>query len=199
MNDRRVGISCLFVVLGILSGACGTLQLGVESAPVEDATPLPVSTPELTPTPALERFSSDRLGICFSYPEGYTQMPYNDAVEIVAPGPVPGSDELGLFWLEISDAQDRTAEGVADQERSYVAGLDPGRWTVMLGGEQALVLDGMPGQNLVRRVYIVHQGALYILTFTPTRSANEAAVGQMESLYAAVTGTWAWSACSDGE
>jgi hypothetical protein len=142
-----------------------------------------------------ELFSSDRLGLCFSYPQGYTQIPYNDAVEIAAPD-LPGSDVKGLFWLEISDSYDRTAVEVADQEMTYVAGLDVGHWTVTLGGEQALVLDGMPGQDLVRRVYIVHQKALYILTFSPTRSENEAADNQMEALYAAVTSSWAWSPCS---
>lgn len=145
-----------------------------------------------------ELFSSDRLGLCFSYPQGYTQIPYNDAVEIAAPD-LPGSDVKGLFWLEISDSYNRTAEEIADQDMTYVAGLNPGRWTVTLGGEQALVLDGMPGQDLVRRVYIVHQQTLYVLTFSPTRSENAAASDQMEALYAAVTSSWAWSPCSLSE
>jgi hypothetical protein len=220
MKTYRLSISCLLLFLGIMSGACGTLQLGLEGAQIDSGTLVPGSASEasqtavadvFTPTPLestpvqtivndkAELFSSDRLGICFSYPQGYTQIPYNDAVEIAAPGPIPGSDEIGLFWLEISDSQNRTAEEVADQEANYVAGLSPGRWTVTLGGEQALVLDGMPGQNLVRRVYIVHQQTLYVLTFSPTRSENEAAGDQMEALYAAVTSSWAWSPCSVSE
>jgi hypothetical protein len=156
---------------------------------------------EITPTQTsvndtAELFSSDQLGLCFSFPQGYTQIPYNDTVEIVAPSLGPGTELRGLFWLEMSDSQNRTAEEVADQEVKDVAGLNPGRWTVTLGGEQALVLDGMPGQDLVRRVYIVHQQTLYILTFSPTRSENTAASDQMEALYAAVTSSWAWSPCS---
>jgi len=145
-----------------------------------------------------EWFSSDRLGLCFSYPQGYTQIPYNDAVEIVAPD-LPGSDVRGLFWVEISDSYNRTAEEIADQEMTYAAGLNVGRWTVMLGGEQAVVLDGMPGQDFQRRVYVVHQQTLYILAFMPTRSENKAAGNQMEALYAAVTNSWSWSLCSASE
>jgi len=119
-------------------------------------------------------------------------------VEIAAPD-LLGSDVKGLFWLEISDSYNRNAEKIADQDMTYAADLDIGRWTVTLGGEQAVVLDGMPGQELQRRVYIVRQQTLYILAFWPTRSENKAASDQMEALYAAVTSSWAWSPCSARE
>jgi hypothetical protein len=145
-----------------------------------------------------ELFSSDQLGLCFSYPQGYTQIPNNDTVEIAAPD-LPGTDMKGLFWLEISDAYDRTAEEIATQDMTYATGVDVGRWTVTLGGEQAVVLDGMPGQDFQRRVYVVHQQTLYVLAFMPTRTENKAAGDQMEALYAAVTNSWAWSPCSASE
>ncbi len=168
-------------------------QQVLESTPTQQA---PESTPAQTGVNGTaEFFSSDQLGLCFSYPQGYTQMPYNDAVEIVAPV-LPGSDVAGLFWLDISDSYNRTAEKIADQDMTYAADQSVGRSTMTLGGEQAVVLDGMPGQDLVRRVYIVHQQTLYILTFSPTRSEDKAASDQMEALYAAVTSSWAWSPCS---
>ena len=147
-------------------------------------------------------FSSDRLGLCFSYPQGYTQIPYSDAVQIAAPDLPGAGDTKGRFWLEISDSYNRTAERIADEDMTYAVanqGVPPenlGHWTVMLGGEQAVVLDGMPGQDLVRRVYIVRQQTLYILVFGPARSENKAARDQMEVLYAAVTSSWAWSPCA---
>jgi len=145
-----------------------------------------------------ELFSSDRLGLCFSYPQGYKLYPDSDKVKIAAPI-LPDTDVFGLFWLEISDAYDRTAEKIADQDMTYAAGLDVDRWTVTLGGEQAVVLDGMPGQDFQRRVYVVRQQTLYVLAFMPTRSENKAANDQMEALYAAVTSSWAWSPCSAKE
>jgi hypothetical protein len=116
-------------------------------------------------------------------------------VAIAAPD-LPGSDVKGLFWLEISDSYDRTAQQIADQDLSYAAGLKVDRWSLSLGGEPAVVLDGMPGQELQRRVYVVHQQTLYVLTFWPTRSQNQVAGDQMEALYAAVTNSWVWSPCS---
>jgi hypothetical protein len=97
-----------------------------------------------------------------------------------------------MMWIDVSDAQGRTAEDVAEEELSYVAGLNPPRSTVMLGGEEAVVLDGMPGQDPVRRVYIVHDGKLIIPTFSPYRSDNAFANDQMEALYAAITSSWVW-------
>jgi hypothetical protein len=158
-------------------------------------TPAPTSVND---TAELSASDSDRLGLCFSYPQGYTQLPSTDMVEIVAPDN-PGTDTKGLFWIEISDAYDRTAEVIADQDMTYATGVDVGRWTVTLDGEQAVVLDGMPGQDLQRRVYVVHEQTLYVLAFMPTRSESKVANDQMEALYTAVTNSWAWSPCSARE
>ena len=211
LSTRKL-VLIFFSLYGLVS-SCSTLTPSTpaigqidpsQTAVADDSTPTPQvleSTPVQTNVnETVELFSSDsdRLGLCFSYPQGYTQLPYNDTVEITAPD-LPGSDMKGLFWLEISDSYNRTAEEVADQEMTYVSGLSVGRWTVTLGGEQAVVLDGMPGQDLQRRVYIMHQQTLYILAFMPTRSENQAAIDQMEALYTAVTNSWAWSPCSAKE
>lgn len=160
-----------------------------------ESTPAPTSVND---TAELSSSDSDRLGLCFSYPQGYTQLPSTDIVEIAAPD-IPGTDTKGLFWIEISDAYGRTAEKIADEDMTYAAGVDVGRWTVTLDGEPAVVLDGMPGQDLQRRVYVVHQQTLYVLAFMPTRSENKAVGNHMEALYTAVTSSWAWSPCSAKE
>jgi hypothetical protein len=199
----------LVLIITILAGesSCGTVPSTTpnknktepyQTVVAEVFTPTP-QVPEYTPiqlttTVPMESFSSDQLGLCFSYPKGYTKIPYNDTVEIIAPE-LPGSDLRGLFWLEISDSYNRSAEKIADQEMT-LAGVDVDRWTVKLDGEQAVVLDGMPGQDLQRRVYVVHQQNLFVLAFMPTRSENKAANNEMEALYAAVTISWAWSPCS---
>lgn len=160
-----------------------------------ESTPVQTSVNDTT---ELASSDSDRLGLCFSYPQGYNQLPLTDMVEIAAPD-LPGTDVKGLFWLEISDSYDRTAEKIADEEMTFASGLDVGRWNLMLDGEQAVVLDGMPGQDFQRRVYVVHQQILYVLAFMPTRSENQAANDQMETLYDAITNSWTWSPCSAKE
>jgi hypothetical protein len=199
---KRFICSTLLVMVAVVLSACAKETSQSNTAIVDVFTPTPQvleSTPVQTGVnDTAELFSSDRLGLCFSYPKGYTQIPYNDTVEIAAPD-LPGSAVKGLFWLEISDSYNRTAEKIADQDMTSATGLNVGRWTLTLDSEPAVVLDGMPGQELQRRVYVVHQQTLYVLAFWPTRSENKAAGGQMETLYTAVTNSWAWSPCSTNE
>ena len=160
---------------------------------VLESTPVPPSVNDTA-----QWFSSDQLELCFSYPEGYTQLPYEDTVEIIGPE-LPAPDLRGLFWLEKSDAYDRTAEVIADQDMTATGLSSVGRSFVTLDGKEAVVLDGMPGQDFQRRVYVVHDQTLYVLAFMPTRSENRAASDQLEALYAAVINSWAWSPCPANE
>jgi hypothetical protein len=192
----------LIVMVAIVLSACAKETSQSNTAVADVFTPTP-KVLESTPVQTIvndtaQWFLSDQLGFCFSYPQGYTQLPYNDTVEIVAPD-FPGSDLKGLFWLEISDSYDRTAEVIADQDMTSADSPSVGRSFVTLDVEQAVVLDGMPGQDLQRRVYVVHDQTLYVLAFMPTRSENKAAGDQMETLYAAVMNSWAWSPCSATE
>jgi hypothetical protein len=131
-----------------------------------------------------------QMDFCFAYPEGYTLVANDELVEVT--GPYSGSGpEPGLVWVNAIDAQSCTAQDFANEEVA-VAGLNPPRSTVMLGGEEALVLDGMPGQDALRKVYIVHGSMLYTLNFSPYRSENVTANAQMETLYTSVTSSWVW-------
>jgi len=210
MKYHKHILSILLLAVSSLSlNACSfsfeVLSTPTSTPPVADVfTPTPQaleSTPaqaSVNHTAELASNDSDRLGLCFSYPQGYMQIPNIDTVEIVGPD-IPGTDTKGLFWIEISDSYDRTAEKIAEEDLTFAAGVDVGRWTVTLGGEPAFILNGMPGQDLQRRVYVVHQQTLYVLAFMPTRSENQAAGDQMEALYTTVTNSWAWSPCSVSE
>jgi len=199
MTMMRFLCSTFIVLAAILLCGCEKEPLPSQTAVFEaDATVSQEtqSSPVETEANGSLESSFDQLGLCFSYPQGYTQIP--DTLEIVAPD-LPGTDLRALFWLEMSDPDNRSTEEIADQELANANGVNADRWTVTLDGEEAVVLDGMPGQDLQRRVYVVHQQTLYILAFMPTRSENQVANDQMETLFAAITGSWSWSPCSDGE
>jgi len=192
MKNYFLAIAMLAFVLS----ACGdpaTLTTEIPTPQVLESTPDQTSVNDTA-----QWFSSDQLGLCFSYPEGYTQLPYEDTVEIIGPE-LPAPDLRGLFWLEKSDAYDRTAEVIADQDMTAASLSSVGRSFVTLDGEEAVVLDGMPGQDFQRRVYVVHDQMLYVLAFMPTRSENQAANDQMEAVYAAIINSWVWSPCSAKE
>lgn len=185
----------LLAVSSLLLNAC-SFSVEVLSTPTSTPTvgKIEPAQTSVNDTVELSASESDRLGLCFSYPQGYTQLPNTDAVEIIAPD-LPGTDTKGIFWIEISDAYDRTAEKIADEDLTFAAGVDVGRSTVTIGGEPAVVLDGMPGQDFQRRVYVVHEQTLYVLAFMPTRSENKVTNDQMEALYNAVTSSWTWFPC----
>ena len=153
---------------------------------------------QMRPAPQTAAFvvENPTMDYCFGYPEGFTHQ--GDGEYVVVGGQQSDQNpHPGLVWIDVADAQGRTAQDIADAEVDAVGGLDPPRSTVMLGDEEALVLDGMPGQDAVRKVYLVHGGKLYTLTFSPYRSDNETANAQMETLYSWVTPTWVWT--SSGE
>jgi len=193
------------VVFSALISACGPGAGGEISVTPEvegeaGGTSLPVSSATATISVAAV-VASEQWGFCFTVPEGFTQVPGIELVEVM--GPYAGSGpEPGLMWVDVTEAEGRSAEEVANEEVAAVGGLNPPRYTVTLGGEEALVLDGMPGQDAVRKVYIVHAGKLYRLSFSPYRSDNVTANDQMEALYAAVTSSWVWissgQACTAG-
>ena len=192
MKNCFLAIAMLAFVLSAC-GAPATLTMETPTSQVLESTPVQTSV-----TDTAQWFSSDRLGLCFSYPEGYTQLPYEDTVEIIGPE-LPAPDLRQLFWLEKSDAYDRTAEVIADQDMTAAGLSSVGRSFVTLDGEEAVVLDGMPGQDFQRRVYVVHDQTLYVLAFMPTRSENQSASDQLEALYAAVMNSWVWSPCPANE
>ena len=199
---KRFICPMLIVMVTVVLSACANETSQSNTAVGEVFTPTPQaleSTPvQTTVNDTAQWFVNDQLGLCFSYPQGYTQVPYEDTVEIVGPE-LPGSDLRGLFWLEKSDAFDRTAEVIADQDMTAAGIPSVARSFVTLDGEPAVVLDGMPGQDLQRRVYVVRDQTLYVLAFMPTLSENKAAGDQLETLYDAITNSWAWSPCSPTE
>ncbi len=182
----------IIVILSALVSGCGAVPLETAAPP----TPQVLVSAPLQPTASdSTQFSSDKLGLCFSYPQGYTEIPTGDTVTISAPD-LPGATAKGMFWLEISDAYGRSAEKIADEDATIATGVTIDRWPVTVGGEQAMVLDGMPGQELQRRVYVVHQQKLYVLAFWPARAENTTAGDQMQALYTVITNSWLWSPCA---
>jgi hypothetical protein len=195
---RARSLALALAIMGALVTGCGVRSRGADgvgtiaatqeiesqasntTAPTDNAT---VTGPALTVT-------NEPLDYCFAFPDGFTQQTNDSQVEVV--GPHSGSGpEPGLVWIDATDAQGRSAQEVADEEVNAFGGSPP-RSTVMLGGEEALVLDGMPGQDALRKVYIVHDGLLYTLSFSPYRSDNATANAQMEMLFASVTSSWVW-------
>jgi len=150
----------------------------------------PSSSQDTTATTSNQVVIFKPLDYCFVVPQGFTQLINDRQVEVVGPHSGLGGLSAGLVWIDAIEAQGRTALEVADEEVNAFGGSPP-RSMVMLGGEQALVMDGMPGQDPIRKVYIVHNGLLYTLNFSHD-SSNDTAKVQMETLLEYVISSWVW-------
>jgi hypothetical protein len=150
-------------------------------------TPMPTENPADT---QLE-YTNQEFGFSLRYPKGYEvqqTFPYN--ITFMAPQGTPGERWRG--WMEVERGLDQNAEWYADQEYQGNAILGPqissqiSSSTRVIGGQQAYILERIPGQELGRHVYIVYKGFLYHLVFVPDDPQTSEAHQQMETLYAAV-------------
>ena len=196
----------LFILTGIvLVASCNPVQISPTSqANMPNPASVPTATQNiesqnttLTPPPnnatvPAQVVINAPLDYCFAYPQGFTLLINGSQVEVMGPSSGPGGLVAGMVWIDVIDAPGRTALEIADEEVNAFVGVSPLRSTVRLGGEEALVFDGMPGQDLIRKVYIVHNGMLYTLSFSPYQSDNDTANAQMETLFASVTSSWVW-------
>jgi hypothetical protein len=71
--------------------------------------------------------------------------------------------------IEVSGVGDRTLSGIADQMMQEYApvGMNVTPQAITVDGVEAVLLDNLPGQDLNRRVVVVHNGLVYSIMFTP--------------------------------
>lgn len=91
---------------------------------------------------------------------------------VLNPSGMPG-DVPGEAWVlvSISEAGGQTAAQIADAQIAEAAGMGMGaevvRTELTVGGQPAILVDGLPAQDSVRYVYVVNNDRLYRLEFTP--------------------------------
>jgi hypothetical protein len=93
-------------------------------------------------------------------------------------------------FFEVSDAEGRSTGQVADQTIAEAEASAPGisiqRASLAVGGEEAVVLDGLPGVTSSRNVLVVHNDRLYVLIFLLPDAGDAPAVERSEQLYETV-------------
>jgi hypothetical protein len=141
-------------------------------------------------------YQNETLGFSLFMPKGYEVPEQNpESIMLLAPGEGHPSESRAAAFIMVEPADGRTADQVASQlaEETRVlmgesySGMDT---TVLeISGELAYALTGLPGQDINRRVFVVHNDQLYTLMFVPD-NPSAAAYSQMQDLYAMVTNTF---------
>src|SRR5688572_16939436 len=137
------------------------------------ATPAPTST-EVKPvdecpaeTAELKLLTNTKDGYCLLYPaDNSTNLPHFIVINpSTAPGDMPG--EAWVF-IQVESANRRTAAQVAEAAIAPLgAGFNITKSDILIDGAQAVVVDGLPGQDSNRMVFLVNNDRLYTLTFAP--------------------------------
>jgi hypothetical protein len=146
--------------------------------------------------PAMLLLREDGHAYCLLYPEGFeANWPNAEEVVIREPGSAGYGAQVSIRESELGE---KTVEQVADELLARIAAVTPTadheplqvrRSSGTLAGEPAVILDGMPGQDIGRVVLVEHGGRLYEMTFVPADRANEAYT-LMDALFAIVTSSF---------
>jgi len=157
--------------------ASGEPQPGVASLSDPAACPAP---------PADAQLYVDRSGgFCLLYPADYVAETTSDGVVNLVRGSLMNHTDPRVS-IEVSDAAGRALEEIGDAVAAeFAAGFDILREQATVGGEPALVLDNLPGQDFNRRVLVIHDGRLYSFFFAPLGEAGEASAA-FEAFYQGV-------------
>jgi hypothetical protein len=148
----------------------------------DEATADPATCPEATADLAL--LQDPAHGFCLLYPADYQVVAGENNVGLVKDSLLNVSDpRLGIT---IEEAGERTATVIADAVMvDFPADIWPDitRSTISVAGVEAEVLNNLPGQDLNRRVVLVHEGLLYDMLFSPLDDADKSTEGRLELFY----------------
>ena len=139
-------------------------------------------------TEGTELLRAEEHAYCLLYPTGYTVERPNPEEIVLVVGSLLNVSEPRLY-IQVSEAGGRTLQQAADAVVADHVGFEIERSSATIGGQDAVVLDGVPGQDISQLVLIVYAGRLYQLTFVPASQDAGEAYARMQEFYATATGS----------
>lgn len=176
MEKKQLLFPALIIMLAAQLGCVSVSNLATQSPPEG---PCPAETADLK---LLTRADE---GYCLLYPADDSLLPPQTIV--INPASAT-ADTPGDAWVDISveAASGRSAAQAADGQITAAGeGFNITRNEIRVDGNQAIVVDGLPGPDPWRKVFIVSNDRLYTLSFLPW-TPNVNAFPSLEKLYATV-------------
>ena len=175
---KKQWLTLILLLTMLIQAAC----TAAVATPTDSAEACPEATADL------KLLTNTEDGYCLLYPADYsTNLPHFIVINpITAPGDMPGD---AWVFISMEPAAGRTAVQVADAAIEAVGpGFNITKSDILIDGAQAVVVDGLPGQDSNRMVFIVSNDKLYTLTFAPWYpNANDPT--PLENLYTTVVQT----------
>jgi hypothetical protein len=184
-------ISMLAAAVVLVSGACG-------ASPTASPTAEPTTTPtevssgegcENGPAGTVPLINQDH-GYCLRYTEGFeVSYPTKDDTALI--GPVVEGGARALIYITVSAASGQTAQQIAEPVIEEASPLIPNLPVseITFAGEPAVMIDGLPGQDVTRKVIVVHGERAYILSLSPWTKADPS-FSLLEEAYNTIAATF---------
>lgn len=167
----------LFVLLAVT--ACRPANTATTSRNPGDVVPAN-GCPEVTP--GTYQLVAAAQGFCTLYPDSYNAVQGEDGSVMLYVRSLY-NDHVPLAWITYMPSEGQTLEALAAQRLAEYAWPDTQPESIMLGGEPAVMLDNLPGQDTNRRVVAVHDDRVYDLVINGI-GANYGEAGELaEALY----------------
>ncbi len=178
---KRSSLGMVLALAAVVLAACGGVGQGAASCP------------QAGPDTAL--FQNEAQGYCLLYPAGYAVEEFADGSAQITSAPRELAPPQPFVSIRVTPAGGRSATQVADELEAEFAGMELAieRSVIAVGGEDAVVLDGLPGQDINRQVVVVHADKLYHLTFVPASEDYGDLYPQMGALYRTVIDSLAFT------
>jgi hypothetical protein len=128
-------------------------------------------------------------GFCFLIPADFDFSEFNtpDGYSIGLYGTPTATAHRERGFVDVREVATQTLESSVQSVISDVIAalpaFTPTQTSLTLGGVPAIQLDNLPGQDINRKVFAVHEGRLYQLTFMPFDANLPVAQAEMEQLY----------------
>ncbi len=138
----------------------------------------PMASAESQTQPLLD----EARGFCLLYPASHTvEQLESGNTEIVLGSIMNHVDPRASIVVE--ELAGRSLEQVVDEFLAGYEGFTIDQSPLTVGGEAAILLDNIPGQDYYRKVLVVHDGFLYQLTIAPYDQNLVDSLPQAEQLY----------------
>ncbi len=159
MNCKPLILLLLLSTLPALA-ACNT---ATQSKPMvnvakqsDTATAVAASVADCPPvTPGTQQLIDAAQGICFLYPDDYdVSQGTEETFGLYVHSPL--NTEAPLASISFEAANGRSLDDVTNQRLADYAFPDTQPQSMLLGGEPAVMLDNLPGQDANRRLFTIH-------------------------------------------
>lgn len=177
----------LVLALAACSAGGGTEPAAPTAAPPDADTAVSDAPESNCPEaqPGVYQLIAAAEGICFLYPDRYDVFDGGGSFTLYVDSPLNTEAPLAAFSFE--PANGRTLDEIAAQRLADFGFPDTQPQPASLGGEPAVMLDNLPGQDTNRRLVAVHEGQVIDLMVARIGAEYGEVGAQAEGLYTMIT------------